>query len=383
MSQRYPEKVTFQDVASCFSEEEWKLLHEWQKELYANVMKEIQQTLMSLGPRIAASVFSLRVNEAEELSHVDPLDSETKHASGHSPRFQSLFNDVGSKNTDESIVNLMSNPATEKGERSVEHSAEFAVIPEVFSVHIKEEDTYNLDHEDIEMTESIRVTGNGIMNKQRKAVHPIKYSESTPFYQLTMGKVRAKVQKNIYKGPEGRTHIGPVSNRKLRGERTNQCESLFINSAPFSSHQGSPKLGRLEKFDKRESKQNNLQFLKSLPNLQHNMRMFSCTQCNKSYSLKGELIRHMITHSGVRPYPCTECEKSFFQMPHLIRHQTTHSGEKPFVCTFCDKRFNRKDYLNAHRRIHTGERPYKCTECEKSFTWKGELNQHRKKHSSV
>ncbi|XP_078538250.1 zinc finger protein 425-like isoform X3 [Lissotriton helveticus] len=343
MSRRYPEKVTFQDVASCFSEEECKLLHEWQKELYTNVMKEIQQSLMSLG-------------------------------------FQFIINEGASKNTDEAIVNFMSNPDTERGERSTERSAEFAVIPEVFSVHIKEEDTCNLDHEDIEMTESIRVTGSGIMNKQRKAVHPIKYSESTPFSQLTMGKVKAKVQKNIYKGPEIRTHIGPVSNRKLRGERTNQCESLLINSAPFSSHQ---KLGRLEKYDKRESKQNNLQFLKSVPNLQHNMRMFSCTQCNKSYSLKGELIRHMITHSGVRPYPCTECEKSFFQMPHLIRHQTTHSGEKPFVCTFCHKRFNRKDYLNAHRRIHTGERPYKCTECEKSFTWKGELNQHRKKHSSV
>ncbi|XP_078538249.1 zinc finger protein 425-like isoform X2 [Lissotriton helveticus] len=374
MSRRYPEKVTFQDVASCFSEEECKLLHEWQKELYTNVMKEIQQSLMSLGPRIAASVFSLRVNEAEELFHVDSPDSERKHASGHSPRFQFIINEGASKNTDEAIVNFMSNPDTERGERSTERSAE------VFSVHIKEEDTCNLDHEDIEMTESIRVTGSGIMNKQRKAVHPIKYSESTPFSQLTMGKVKAKVQKNIYKGPEIRTHIGPVSNRKLRGERTNQCESLLINSAPFSSHQ---KLGRLEKYDKRESKQNNLQFLKSVPNLQHNMRMFSCTQCNKSYSLKGELIRHMITHSGVRPYPCTECEKSFFQMPHLIRHQTTHSGEKPFVCTFCHKRFNRKDYLNAHRRIHTGERPYKCTECEKSFTWKGELNQHRKKHSSV
>ncbi|KAJ1190653.1 hypothetical protein NDU88_007391 [Pleurodeles waltl] len=202
MSQLYSDKVTFQNVASCFSEEEWKLLNEWQKELYTNVMKEIQQSLMTLGPRIAASVFSLCANEAKELSRVGPLDSETKHAPGHSPRFQSLFKDGGSKHIDESTVNFTSNPDSERGERIIEHSAEFAVIPEVFSVRIKEEDTYTLDHEDIEMTESIRVTGNGNMSKQRKAVHPIKYSESTPFCQLTMEKVKAKVQKNIYKGSE-------------------------------------------------------------------------------------------------------------------------------------------------------------------------------------
>ncbi|XP_069502157.1 uncharacterized protein [Ambystoma mexicanum] len=59
--------VTMHDFADFFFEEEWKVLHEWQKELYMNVMKEIHQALSSLGPLIAATVSSLRAREKEEL----------------------------------------------------------------------------------------------------------------------------------------------------------------------------------------------------------------------------------------------------------------------------------------------------------------------------
>ncbi|XP_069470648.1 zinc finger protein 528-like [Ambystoma mexicanum] len=381
MSQRCSEKLTFQDVASCFSQEEWNLLHEWQEELYTNVMKEIHQSMLSLGPVIAASVFSLRAKEKEDLYRISPPNSETNHSTAHSSRFPSLYEDVEQQNVDKSNGTFVGHPGA-RGESTSDRGTGNAAIPDVFMVRIKEEETYNMGQEATEMAESIsRPTGNGSIGKQRKVVLSLKRTgRSTPPCQPTIGKAKSKGQKCNSKGTDVRTQVWSVSNRKLRGEKPNPYESGFSNSTHFSVHQGGPKLTRPEKYDKRESKPINPLFLKDLLSTQHNMRMFSCTQCDKSYSMKGELIRHMITHSGVRPYPCTECGKSFFQMPHLIRHQTTHSGEKPFTCTFCHKRFNRKDYLNAHRRIHTGERPYKCTECEKSYTWKGELNQHLKKH---
>ncbi|KAJ1190635.1 hypothetical protein NDU88_007373 [Pleurodeles waltl] len=70
--------LTFCDVVACFSEEEWKLLQCWQKELYRSVMKEIHQALISLGPLIATSVFSLRPKDSDDLcSEVRPeLDVE-------------------------------------------------------------------------------------------------------------------------------------------------------------------------------------------------------------------------------------------------------------------------------------------------------------------
>ncbi|KAJ1112146.1 hypothetical protein NDU88_000414 [Pleurodeles waltl] len=87
MSHQEPAKVllTFQDVDACFSQEEWELLHNWQKDLYANLMKEINQVLMSLGPVIAKSVFSLRVKEKQSLCHPVDEDFDRTHKDNHSP----------------------------------------------------------------------------------------------------------------------------------------------------------------------------------------------------------------------------------------------------------------------------------------------------------
>ncbi|XP_069499236.1 zinc finger protein 436-like isoform X3 [Ambystoma mexicanum] len=70
MSTHCPEKVpaTFHDVAAYFSKEEWRLLREWQEELYKNVMEEIHQAWIALGPHIATSVFSLRSKDHQDGS---------------------------------------------------------------------------------------------------------------------------------------------------------------------------------------------------------------------------------------------------------------------------------------------------------------------------
>lgn len=70
--------ISFSDVAACFSEEEWKLLQGWQKELYKSVMKELHQAVTSLGPLIATSIFSLKPKTRDELQFTDPQDSEIR-----------------------------------------------------------------------------------------------------------------------------------------------------------------------------------------------------------------------------------------------------------------------------------------------------------------
>lgn len=68
--------------------------------------------------------------------------------------------------------------------------------------------------------------------------------------------------------------------------------------------------------------------------------------------------------------------KNFFRQ---FQKKISFSGEKPFQCTYCEKAFSVKDYLTKHIRTHTGEKPYTCPYCEKRFTQRSALTVHTTK----
>lgn len=52
-------------------------------------------------------------------------------------------------------------------------------------------------------------------------------------------------------------------------------------------------------------------------------------------------------------FDCHLCDKSFKHNFHLIRHIRSHSGLKPFICDICGKTFVRRDNCRDHaRRVH-------------------------------
>lgn len=55
-------------------------------------------------------------------------------------------------------------------------------------------------------------------------------------------------------------------------------------------------------------------------------KQHSCTACGYQTCRKGDLVKHMRIHNGIRPYQCPQCGRAFTQSSHLRVHMgRTHS----------------------------------------------------------
>ena len=120
----------------------------------------------------------------------------------------------------------------------------------------------------------------------------------------------------------------------------------------------------------------------SLPktsNLQNNKSTSSeiqCEYCQKMFSNRHSLARHLRTHEGTRSHKCSKCSRSFYDQPSYLRHVRSHNGDKKHKCEQCSMAFNKRSALQVHIRTHTGERPFVCEYCGKGFSISGNLHRH-------
>ena len=118
--------------------------------------------------------------------------------------------------------------------------------------------------------------------------------------------------------------------------------------------------------------------------LTHQEGRFKCDQCDYKATQKGTLVLHLLTHSGVKPYKCDRCEFSATRKGDLVIHSRRHTGERPFSCTHCSYKCTTSSYLTVHMRIeHTGEKPYACAQCSYESVQKGNLDRHKFMHSGA
>ena len=123
--------------------------------------------------------------------------------------------------------------------------------------------------------------------------------------------------------------------------------------------------------------------------------VYSCPQCNKTYTRAYNLKSHIRTHTNERPFICAICGKSFARQHDRDRHQRLHSDTKTFVCHGelssipgahwgCGRRFARGEGLRVHLRSEAGRM---CTkplrEEEAAERQKDQGQNDEPKHSSI
>ncbi|KAJ1112250.1 hypothetical protein NDU88_000518 [Pleurodeles waltl] len=419
--------LTFQDVVACFSHEEWELLHRWQKDLYANVMKEIHQVFLSLGPVIANSVFSLKAIEKEGVCPLDDEDSDRRDSDGLSQ--SALVSKLDACTTSREAVPCLKDPlktdrmespkrfCTERSEhpdplstdrikslnrldadRRQSHDALGSDRKESpFPLEIdrrKNYDMLNTSQTDWCKEQELTIVMVSDCIKEEEELYPLAEQNPGNVKNIPSPAVeQSKESSTSNNGPHSSAEYKEVSPLKSTTElhptvqtdktlfNCAECELSFPEKESFQVHMGihrGVKLFPCIKCEKSFTLKSNLH---RHMRIHRDVKPFACTTCDKRFTQHNDLRRHLRIHTGLKPFPCTECEKSFSQHCDLQRHMRIHTGVKPFRCSECGKSFTQKAHLQGHLRIHTGVKPFPCSECEKSFTQHCDLQRHRRIHT--
>ncbi|KAJ1184383.1 hypothetical protein NDU88_001190 [Pleurodeles waltl] len=413
---------TFLDVVACFSEEEWKLLHEWQNELFNNVMKEIHQALSSLGPVIASSVFSLRAkeNEHHNLSHHQDLERNNE---SHVTRFPALDADVSLRVEKDVEVGLVGDGSSKGGERIIiPHSGHpvertdvlhkikrdgpgtFTPVTSFRMIQEVEKSVISHRHSG---TQDIRTQTGENVNSEDISFR-IKEEGDGDF--MCNQDATVKDHMNITRGIN--TSIKAMKNQQEShwegASVSSECENKSIQKADVTPHHGinpgmtphtqydngfplwSPRLkrkrnhkGKKMQYVVAETKEsiNELIPIGSYQNMQTESKRYVCRQCGNCFQQSLEGTVRDQGNMEMQPNTCNDCEKSFRQLTNLNSDQGQHLGEKPHKCAECGKSFRIAQSLLIHQRVHTGEKPYTCNQCGKDFRQLPHLVKHQRRHT--
>ena len=118
---------------------------------------------------------------------------------------------------------------------------------------------------------------------------------------------------------------------------------------------------------------------------QQDHNILTCNTCEKHFSTKKSLSKHMYKHSEL-PWKCKKCGESYAFPSELKAHLVKHETEPMFKCNLigCHKEYMRQSELNAHLKTHDGT-IHKCPEdgCVYEAIDIHYLKNHMKIHSDV
>ncbi|XP_064607173.1 uncharacterized protein LOC135471755 isoform X3 [Liolophura sinensis] len=111
--------------------------------------------------------------------------------------------------------------------------------------------------------------------------------------------------------------------------------------------------------------------------------LFECNTCDKKFTRKAHLKRHLRIHEADKPHKCSMCDYKGCEKSDLLKHEIIHRDPE-YLCDICGKQFRHVKNKELHVKRHRGQKDYKCGICDfYGYTFTDIRKHIERKHSEV